>query len=218
MKKEDNMPLTELQKAQISDLADGRLRGDSFAGAMALLDETSQARAAWHGLHLVGDVLRGRTWVNSTISTYGGARDIAFLDTFRANLAKEPRLTRVAEPVPEQVVQQSVRLKILPIANESYFNWKWAGGLSAVAAAFVFGWNFVGTTAVAPNGSGAQLAQSAAQASPVETQNAAGVMLRNPQLDALIAAHNQVGGSSALQMPSGFLRSATFSTTALGDK
>jgi sigma-E factor negative regulatory protein RseA len=47
-------------------------------------------------------------------------------------------------------------------------------------------------------------------------------MLRNPQLDALIAAHNQAGGSSALQMPSGFLRSATFSTdvpvTGLGAK
>jgi sigma-E factor negative regulatory protein RseA len=47
-------------------------------------------------------------------------------------------------------------------------------------------------------------------------------MLRNPQLDALIAAHNQVGGSSALQMPSGFLRSATFnpavSNMVLSDK
>jgi sigma-E factor negative regulatory protein RseA len=65
------------------------------------------------------------------------------------------------------------------------------------------------------------LAQSAAQATTiaatvvtnVATPSAAGVMLRNPQLDALIAAHNQAGGSSALQMPSGFLRSATFNTS-----
>lgn len=218
MKKEDNMLLTELQKSQISDLADDLLRGDAFVDAMALLNENSQARAAWHGLHVVGDVLRGQNWVNSTTNTQGSARDIVFLNTFRANLAKEPQLTLVAEPIPEHVVISRVPFKTAPIANESYFNWKWVGGFSAVAAAFVFSWNFVGTTVIEPNGSEAQLAQSAVQASPVETQNVAGVMLRNPQLDALIAAHNQVGGSSALQMPSGFLRSATFNTMALGDK
>jgi sigma-E factor negative regulatory protein RseA len=218
MKKEDNKPLTELQKTQISDLADGRLRGDAFADAMALLDKNSHALAAWHGLHVMGDVLRGQTWVNTASNAQGGASDIAFLGTFRANLANEPRLTRVAEPIHGHVVQSNVTSKILSIANESYINWKWVGGLSAVAAAFVFSWNFIGTTVIAPNGSGAQLAQSAVLASPVETHSAAGVMLRNPQLDALIAAHNQVSGSSALQMPSGFLRSATFNATALGDK
>ena len=190
MKKEDNMLLTELQKSQISDLADDLLRGGAFVDAMALLDENSQARAAWHGLHVVGDVLRGQNWVNSTTNTQGSARDIVFLDTFRANLAKEPQLTLVAEPIPEHVVQSKVLLKKLPIANEPYFNWKWVGGFSAIAAAFVFSWNFVGTTVIEPNGSEVQLAQSAVQASPVETQNVAGVMLRNPRLDALIAAHN----------------------------
>jgi sigma-E factor negative regulatory protein RseA len=75
-----------------------------------------------------------------------------------------------------------------------------------------FSWNVVSTTVTTPNGAAAQLAQSATQAAPVFTQTAAGAMLRNPQLDALIAAHNQAGGTSALQMPSGFLRSATFTT------
>jgi sigma-E factor negative regulatory protein RseA len=36
------------------------------------------------------------------------------------------------------------------------------------------------------------------------------VMIRDPQLDALLAAHRQFGGTSALQMPAGFLRRATF--------
>ena len=40
------------------------------------------------------------------------------------------------------------------------------------------------------------------------------VMLRDPELDALMAAHQQLGGHSALQMPSGFLRNATFERTA----
>jgi sigma-E factor negative regulatory protein RseA len=39
---------------------------------------------------------------------------------------------------------------------------------------------------------------------------AAPVMIRDPQLDALLAAHRQFGGTSALQMPTGFLRNATF--------
>jgi sigma-E factor negative regulatory protein RseA len=214
MKTDNDIPLnehlSELQRAYISDLADGQLRGAAFADAMALLDANSQARAFWHGLHVAGDVLRGEATANPA----NIAKDMTFLDTFRANLVKEPCLT--SKFVPGALVTA------MPVANDSFFNWKWVGGLSAVATAVVLSWNLVGTTATAPNGSGMQLAQSAAQVAPVATQTTAGVMLRNPQLDALIAAHNQAGGSSALQMPSGFLRSATFSTdvhaTAFGDK
>ena len=36
------------------------------------------------------------------------------------------------------------------------------------------------------------------------------VMIRDPRLDELMAAHKQFGGTSALQMPAGFLRNATF--------
>jgi sigma-E factor negative regulatory protein RseA len=39
---------------------------------------------------------------------------------------------------------------------------------------------------------------------------AAGVILRDPQLDAFLQAHRDAGGPSALQMPAGFLRNATF--------
>jgi sigma-E factor negative regulatory protein RseA len=197
-----DLQLSEIERAQIGALADGQLRGEAFADALVLLEASSSARAAWHGLHVVGDVLRGEATANPA----NIVKDMAFLDTFRANLAKEPRLMpRVAFSAP---------VTAMLVANDSFFNWKWVGGLSAVAAAVVLSWNLVGTTATAPNGSGAQLAQSVPvfQIAPVATQTSAGVMLRSPQLDALIAAHNQAGGSSALQMPSGFLRSATFST------
>jgi sigma-E factor negative regulatory protein RseA len=39
---------------------------------------------------------------------------------------------------------------------------------------------------------------------------AAPAMLRDSRLDELLAAHKQFGGTSALQMPAGFLRNATF--------
>ncbi len=35
-------------------------------------------------------------------------------------------------------------------------------------------------------------------------------MIRDPRLDEFLAAHRQLGGASALQMPAGFLRNATF--------
>jgi sigma-E factor negative regulatory protein RseA len=37
-----------------------------------------------------------------------------------------------------------------------------------------------------------------------------GAMIRDPRLDEFLAAHRQLGGASALQMPAGFLRNATF--------
>jgi sigma-E factor negative regulatory protein RseA len=40
------------------------------------------------------------------------------------------------------------------------------------------------------------------------------VMLRDPQLDAMLAAHRQAGGAPALQMSAGFLRNATFEGTS----
>jgi sigma-E factor negative regulatory protein RseA len=36
------------------------------------------------------------------------------------------------------------------------------------------------------------------------------VMIRNPKLDELLAAHQQLGGAGALQMPASFVRQATF--------
>jgi sigma-E factor negative regulatory protein RseA len=214
MMNDNSLPINEFEKMQISDLADGLLSGTAFADAMALLDANSQARAYWHGLHVAGDVLRGEATANAANTV----KDMAFLDTFRANLAKEPRLMPLAELSTAPYIPETAK----PTANDSFFNWKWVGGLSAAAAVVAFSWNMVASTASSPSGSGAQLAQSAVQAVPVASQTSAGVMLRNPQLDALIAAHNQAGGSSALQMPSGFLRSATFnagtSATVVSDK
>ena len=193
--------LNELQRAQVSDLADGQLQGDAFAQAMALMNASSHARAHWHSLHLVGDVLRGKTPVSS-------ADGADFLEKFRTNIAKEPAL---------QVASEDTLMKFDQAAasNEPFFNWKWAAGLSALAASVMLGLNLIGTTAVAPATTGGQLAQTSV---PITVDRQAAVMLRNPQLDALIAAHNQIGGSSAFQMPSGFLRSATYSPTVANDK
>lgn len=196
-----SIPLSELHKAQICDLADGQLQGEAFAQVMALMNDNSQARAQWHSLHLVGDVLRGKTPVSSS-------SDADFLEKFRGNLAKEPVLQAESHAVPLKFEPSSA-------ANEPFFSWKWAAGLSALAASVMLGLNLIGTTAVAPAVTGGQLAQTTV---PVLVEGQTAVMLRNPQLDALIAAHSQISGSSAFQMPSGFLRSATYHPSVVGDK
>lgn len=220
---ERSKELSELQTAQISDLADGRLSGDAFAHAMALMNDSSSARAHWHSLHLVGDVLRAKELASC-------AKDAEFLSTFRDKLRLESNLADIKPAIlpsphaiedrphiedrPQSTPENATPANKTP-ANEPFFSWKLAAGLSALAASVVLGLNLMGTTAVGPSVTGSQLAQTTV---PISVDGQTAVMLRNPQLDALIAAHSQAGGSSALQMPSGFLRSATFNATAVGDK
>jgi sigma-E factor negative regulatory protein RseA len=214
MTNESLKKLSELQAAQISDLADGQLRDDDFAQAMTLMNDNSHARAYWHSLHLVGDVLRAKELASCAKELASCAKDAEFLNTFRAKLSLESKLAGVT-PVNLPTLHVAAHSPKSTPANEPFFSWKWAAGLSALAASVILGLNLVGTTSVAPTVTGSQLAQSTA---PISVEGQTAVMLRNPQLDALIAAHSQVGGSSAFQMPSGFLRSATFNATAMGDK
>lgn len=227
------VPQAAVQCAQLSALADGQLQGDAFDDALALLDADAQARATWHTFHVVADVLR---------STELAAchKDAVFLARLKTTLQREPCL----EPSKPSIDAGSESGQITSIAvshleprkaaarigsaNEPIFRWKWVAGLSSVAAALAISWNLVGGVAgssgAAPEVQLAQVATLApvsmqaaglAQAGNDVADNAANnLMLRNPQLDALIAAHSQLGGSSALQMPSGFLRSATFNGAA----
>jgi sigma-E factor negative regulatory protein RseA len=102
-------------------------------------------------------------------------------------------------------------------ANDGIFRWKMVAGIAALAAVGSIVWGLAGQQAVP---SGAQLAQLApapttqqASVITVQANGAAGqeplVMIRDPRLDELLAAHKQFGGMSALQQPAGSLRSAS---------
>jgi sigma-E factor negative regulatory protein RseA len=190
------------QREMISALADGQLRGDAFARAVEAAVVDAQAREAWHTYHLIGDVLRtGRAGV--------GRSPEAFLDKLSQQLALEEPLRAVQQaPVP------SGSLTTRPAANDGTFRWKMMAGLASVAAVAAVGWSMV-------TGPGAGLQQPPQLASaPVplsgEAGNATvvagerGAMIRDARLDEILAAHRQFGGASALQMPAGFLRNATF--------
>ncbi len=120
-------------------------------------------------------------------------------------------------------------------ANQSSYRWKLMAAVASLAAVGAIGWNSLGNLpGVADTLSGlkpsAQLAQAAPgavapgharpdtvapgqarpdAAAPGQAQQPQ-IMIRDPHLDALLAAHKQFGGTSALQMPAGFIRNATF--------
>ena len=198
------------QRERLSALADGELHGDEL-GAALVHATGDDGLATWQLYHLVGDVLRS--------SDLARPADPSFLTRLRAELDKEPPLAAPPErPQPGIVLNSAVPAHA---ANESVFRWKMVAGVASLAAVVAIGWTSVASLQVgAPAAGGAQLAQSSehpsvasgAQVIAVAEADGQHVMIRDPRLDELLAAHKQFGSTSALQMPAGFLRNATFET------
>lgn len=186
-----------MQREQVSALADGQLQGEEFAQTLTLLADSEEARGHWHAYHLVGDVLR------SAELAQAAPQDADFVLRLRARLQAEGDFSR-----PSASLASAPRV-LNPVRGESANGnrWRWAAGLASLAALAVVGWQLVadlGGAAFAP-----QLAQVAAPGAGEMPR-----MIRDPRLDQLLAAHQQAGGTSALQMPAGFLRNATFEQPA----
>ena len=195
---------------QVSDLMDGRLQGQDFARAVELACNDPQVLAAWTSYHLVGDVLRDGAVAASAASP-------GLLARVRDALAQEVPAQQIRVSDVSARAEQAVAL-VRPAANDS--RWRLLAGLASVAAVGAIVWGLAGRVGGLDGEvrDGAQLAQasSAAAIAPQAvaiTQSAESspqVMIRDPHLDALLAAHKQFGGASALQMPTGFVRNATF--------
>lgn len=194
------------QREYLSALVDGALHGDELPPAFDFAQQP-EGRETWHLYHLVGDVLRSPELASGTDS-----RD--FLSRFRGNLAAQspPGLSAPAD------VQQIVQSPIAPAqaANASLFRWKMAAGFASLAVVASVGWNSWGyLQGSAPVGASlAVAAPVSAEVLVVANGAAPAVMIRDPRLDELLAAHKQFGSTSALQMPAGFLRNATFEAPA----
>lgn len=199
----------------VSALADGRLRGEEFASTVEWLGRDDEARLTWHAYHLVGDVLRsGETMVS--------ARDAVFLQDLKHRMRREiplaPHLeaANLVAAYPLSAEANTIQRSDNKVANEAGSRWKLLVGAASLVAVAVIGWRVAGLD---DQRAAVQLAQLPAQAvpSPIALQQTstgkddpAQAMIRDPQLDALLAAHRQSGGTSALQMSAGFLRNATF--------
>ena len=202
----------------VSALADGQLRGEEFARTVEWVGDAEDARLTWHAYHLVGDVLRSGVALNR-------ANDADLLPALKRRLQAE------ATPLPIQNATGSIADSIGETvsrglndsedgsANEAHFRWQRLAGVASLALVALAGWQYFGGFGAQPGA--LQLAQAPVQAirsEAVLSQPAVDSeprrMIRDPQLDALLAAHRQFGGTSALQGPSGFLRNATFEGTA----
>jgi len=183
-------------KDRVSALMDGQLQTQELAGVFAEMEATPELVSTWHVYQLIGDVMRSEDLA-------AGVHDRAFLTRLEAKL--------VQEPVPMTLVPQPRDLPtVAASANADVFRWKWVSGIamSAVVAVVGFGlWN-QSTQPQLQVSLASPPVSDTVQASSVQAEQQ--VMLRDPQLDALMVAHQQLGGHSALQMPSGFLRNATF--------
>ncbi len=206
-------------REQLSALADGQLSSEAFAAVADQLGTHEDARTSWHLYHLIGDVLR-----SGEIGS--GQHDREFVARLRARLQAEPGMTRPARPArntPENIAHNdrttlgvgSVDSYSMPAANDGVYRWKILAGLATVVAVAAVAWSGLGSERA-----GVQLAQPVAPTRVDVAQGGLGdgrdanVMIRDPHLDALLAAHRQFGGTSALQNPAGFLRSATFDASA----
>lgn len=198
-------PSTERQCEWMSALADGQLQGDEFTQAMDALSNEGGAHDAWRTYHLIGDVLRAEKVSGSQ------AHDRAFLQAVQQRLAAEPVRPMAAQVPTEPIRQAAVPVPAKPAANDTAWRWKLVAGFASVAAVGVVGWNLAGP--YLGNTPSAVLAQGGSPQT-IRVMTPQGVLLRDPQLDDLLAAHKQYGGASALQTSTGFLRNATFDASA----
>ena len=213
-------------REQISALADGQLRGNAFAQAVQQACSDADAQATWQAYHVVGDVLRSEGLARRDTGTDFTARVLARLQQEDALIRPVTALQVVASNTPDLIAAGEGSAGAKPLfdtqkeaANASSFRWKMVAGFASLAAVAAIGWNSASTLWTAPDAARlaqAPVVQPLAMASLAQSGGAGGapVMLRDARLDELLAAHKQLGGNSALQMPAGFLRNATFEGNA----
>lgn len=202
-------------RERLSALVDGELEANVVMHACAAWHDAEQ-RSTWHAYQLIGDVLR-----SDDLASEPG-RDPAFLRTLRGRLAAEPV---VLAPQPVELTASAERLA----AGARHRGWTWVGASAAAAGFVAVAGVLVLTRApgvsptVQPGASDriALAAPPAVQPTPAVAMQATnsvtepqalvanGKLIRDARLDRYLAAHKQFTGTSALGVPSGFLRSTT---------
>jgi len=183
-------------RERLSAVVDGADPTDLPQVVRACADQPDLVQA-WREYQWVGDILRHGD--RATL-----AADPAFARGVMARLAdgaQTEALATALEPLPVPGVA----------ANDAVFKWRLAAGVAGLGLAAAVLWQVL---AGAPASTGGpQLAAVHPPAEPglqVVVNTPQGAMVRDPELEALMAAHRQSGGMSALQRPAGFMRNAAF--------
>jgi sigma-E factor negative regulatory protein RseA len=204
-----NAPENEAE--QLSALVDGELDPTGVARACGRWHAGSASHTTWHAYQLIGDVLRSEDLAAEP------ARELAFFAALRARLVDEPVFLAPSRPW--------VRVPDAVRSGRRLLSARW---ISAVAAGFavVAGVGFLLHAPTPPDAYPAPktLAQEMAPGNSLVTRVEQGTyrvdqgaqtlvidgrLVRDSRLDHYLAAHKQFAGSSALGVPSAFLRGAT---------
>lgn len=189
-------------REQLSALMDGECSSQEAAELSQALAHSSDWQQTWQDFEAVGSALRAHAQAEHVAPLVVPS---VFLKGVMARVQAETQTnvmdSRVAAIEPRTA------------ANDAVFRWKLVASVATMAAVLSVAWQ---TGGVAP--SDAQMAAAPAPQSPLAAAAPAwqqvpthqGTMLRDAELEALMAAHRQHGGMTALQMPAGFLRTATF--------
>jgi sigma-E factor negative regulatory protein RseA len=212
----------ESDEVLLSALLDGELSEAELSEWLSRAPDMMDAALHGQTHQFIGDVLRGQTPVAGSTSA----------SVFLAGVQTRLRSESPAKAVPTTSFLPPPAISVAqvraPAANDAVFRWKLVAGLASLAAVMAVSWSLLATapTGVGPGAAVPQLAlaqpspegagvvRSVASATPVSAPLAVntrqGVLIRDAELEALMAEHRQHGGVSALQMPAGFLRSATY--------
>lgn len=215
---------------RLSALMDGELDDGGVVRACSQWRENAESRSAWHAYHLIGDVLRADDLACDP------ARDVAFLQAFRGRLADEPVVLAPRSLEPGVPGAWPATKHVVNGARSN--RWSWMAPTALAAGFFAVGGVVMLTHApgtLPDRQGGPSLAQTVPAASvsaqvpmptasalttpiPGEAQTfvASGKLIRDARLDRYLDAHQQFAGSSALGVPSAFLRRAT--TANAGDR
>jgi sigma-E factor negative regulatory protein RseA len=202
----------------ISALADGELEPTAQAQVLGALLSAPEAQTTWHAYHVVGDVLRSGELAPA-------ASELAFLERVQAAIANEPAFPNFQQLTKPLAADPQQATMVRDAANASVFRWKALASVACISLVGVLAWNLnkpgLDDSAVQAQGNvpveNLAVQMPAVAPAPMVAQSqevAEQGMLRDAELDALLAAHQQLGGHSALQTPSGFLRNATYERPA----
>ena len=197
----------------VSALVDGQLQGEEFAQAADWAARDVDGQLTWQAYHAVGEVLR-------TGDSMASGRDAAFLARLKIRLQQEPLYPPQADDIKIIAIKamdvpagSQISLK-KDAANDAAYRWKRLAGCASVLAVVAVG--FLASGIWDGQRGAPQLAQvpvEVVQPNPVASAllgDTPSVMIRDTELDALLAAHRQFGGTTAFQVSTGFLRNATF--------
>ncbi len=183
---------------RLSALADGELAPDEIDGVLDALQANPDLYDIWTLHHSTAASIRGER-----MQAMSG--DLAFWQSLQEQLGNETKYPVPAPGVTESPVSIIGRA---PVANEPF--WRVRSLASVLAIVTVGGLAAVLWPQSHPVDQAVSVAPPSMPMIEVAASAGGGVMLRDPELDALMAAHQQLGGHSAWQAPSGFLRNATY--------